>query len=766
MNKLSKLSINHPVIVIIIFLILTIFFALEIPDIEVDSSLKGLIPGNMTSRINLNKIESIFGGTDAVMIILESDNILNKETLKRAHYFSNELENWEEIDSVNTPFTIQEISGKEGTLNIEDAINQIPETKQELANLKEKIKNNELIYGNIISEDFKAMALVGFLKEDIDDNLIFTKVNNLIKSYSGKEKLSLAGMPIIRAEVSKNTQNDMRKLMPLALLIMLIFLYLCFRQLRGVILPFLVVLMSIIISMGLIAVLDWKIYLITVILPMSLIAIANDYGIHIIANYQEEKKIDYRASERSLIKKVISSMGAPIITAGITTIAGMLCLSSHIMIPARELGFLAAAGIAFALVASITFIPAVMVILPAAKKYGSEHKIKESGLEKILNSIAANVSKRPEIIVIVFSLTIIVVSLGIFNLKVDTNPVNYFKERSQVVKSTEAANNYFGGVNTISVMAEGDMTDPMTMKKISDFEQKLKGHKNIGEVNAISKIIRKFNKELHNGEEKYNIIPQNENALPQYYMLYESSGDLKKLLDFDRKHALLTAKIPTNSTQDIKEIVNYIRQEINSVSDSPLKLVGGFGDLQSELSDAVVKGQLISLLTAVIVVGIIIMILFQSLTAGFLSVIPLIMAILILFSLMGIFNIELNIATALLSSVMVGVGVDYTIHFLWRYKEEKKIYNSKIAVKRTIKTTGRGIIFNALSVVVGFSALMFSDFLPVKFFGFLVVVSIAACLSGALIFLPAVCIIFEPKFLESKKESFNCKEFELEEESA
>jgi hypothetical protein len=765
-NKLSKFSINHPVIVIIIFLILTIFFALEIPDIEVDSSLKGLIPDNMTSRINLDKIEAIFGGTDAVMIILESDNILNKETLKRAHYFSNELENWEEIDSVNTPFTIQEISGKEGTLNIEDAINQIPETKKELANLEEKIKNNELIYGNIISDDFKAMALVGFLKEDIDDNLILAKVNNLIKTYSGKEKISLAGMPIIRAEVSKNTQNDMRKLMPFALLIMLIFLYLCFRQLRGVILPFLVVLMSIIISMGLIAVLDWKIYLITVILPMSLIAIANDYGIHIIAHYQEEKKIDYRASERSLIKRVISSMGAPIITAGITTIAGMLCLSSHIMIPARELGFLAAAGIAFALLASITFIPAVMVILPAAKKYDSKHKIKESGLEKILNSIAAYVSKSPEIIVIVFSLTIIVVSLGIFNLKVDTNPVNYFKERSEVVKSTEAANNYFGGANTISVMAEGDMTDPMTMKKISDFEQKLKGHKNIGEVNAISKIIRKFNKELHNGEEKYNIIPQNKNALPQYYMLYESSGDLKKLLDFDRKHALLTAKIPTNSTQDIKEIVNYIRQEINSVSDSPLKLVGGFGDLQSELSDAVVKGQLISLLTAVIVVGIIIMILFQSLTAGFLSVIPLIMAILILFSLMGIFNIELNIATALLSSVMVGVGVDYTIHFLWRYREEKKIYNSKIAVKRTIKTTGRGIIFNALSVVVGFSALMFSDFLPVKFFGFLVVVSIAACLLGALIFLPAVCIIFEPKFLESKKESYNCKEFELEEESA
>jgi len=102
-----------------------------------------------------------------------------------------------------------------------------------------------------------------------------------------------------------------------------------------------------------------------------------------------------------------------------------------------------------------------------------------------------------------------------------------------------------------------------------------------------------------------------------------------------------------------------------------------------------------------------------------------------------------------LSSIMIGVGIDYTIHFLWRYKGELAAGLSyEDAVKKTLTTTGRGIVFNALSVIIGFAALLVSNFLPVKFFGFLVVVSIGACLIGALILIPALCIVIKPKFLE------------------
>jgi len=180
-------------------------------------------------------------------------------------------------------------------------------------------------------------------------------------------------------------------------------------------------------------------------------------------------------------------------------------------------------------------------------------------------------------------------------------------------------------------------------------------------------------------------------------------------------------------------------------------LIGGFGSILSELAHKIVNGQFLSLGLAIFVVGILLMILFRSVTAGLISAIPLALSIITLFGLMGIFRIELNVATALLSSIMIGVGVDYTIHFLWRFREERQnSLDPQDAAKKTLTTTGRGIVFNALSVIIGFVVLLTSSFMPVRFFGFLVVVSISSCLIGALILIPALCIVIKPKFLEPK----------------
>ena len=142
------------------------------------------------------------------------------------------------------------------------------------------------------------------------------------------------------------------------------------------------------------------------------------------------------------------------------------------------------------------------------------------------------------------------------------------------------------------------------------------------------------------------------------------------------------------------------------------------------------------------------MLLFKSFTAGFYAAVPLVTALVSLFSLMGFLNIKLDMITTMLSSIMIGVGVDYTIHFLWRYREERRNLDQEEALLETLTTSGRGITFNALSVIVGFSVLFVSGFLPVKFFAFLVTVSIATCLIGALLILPALVLVFEPEFLE------------------
>ena len=185
--------------------------------------------------------------------------------------------------------------------------------------------------------------------------------------------------------------------------------------------------------------------------------------------------------------------------------------------------------------------------------------------------------------------------------------------------------------------------------------------------------------------------------------------------------------------------------------DPDVKFIAGPSLTKIELADMVIKGQIKSLLLAMVVVFVLLALIFRSFNAGLLSVLPLSVAILVLFGLMGFFGITLDIATALISSVMIGVGIDYTIHFLWRFKKERsKGIDHKEAAFITLTTTGRGIIINALSVIIGFLALTLSSFEPLKFFGVLVVISISTCLICALVLIPSIVVLIKPRFLESK----------------
>lgn len=749
LGKIFDFSIRFPKIVIIIFLLITTFFAFQIPGIEIDTSLKNQLPNNIPSRLKMNKIEEIFGGTEIIIVSLKTDDILDQSTLRRTKKISDSLEDLTEIKELKSLFTMQDIKGKNNRLVFEDIINEIPQTFQEKEELRSRIKANDFVYGNIVSRDFKAVAIVGVLQENFSDQVLLTKINKIIKQVPGEEEVQVAGMPAIRAKITNNIRHDIKRFMPIGLLIGLIFLYLCFRQLRGVFLPFIVVVMSIIVSVGLISLFNWKIQPVTIILPVALMAITNDYGIHIMACYQEKNRSEDTIDKKELSRQVVKSLKYPIIASGLTTVIGLLCLLAHIIVPARQLGVLAAAGIVFAILASIIFMPAVLSLLSKPRQTkGNEGNKEVYLLEKLLFKVADFVMGRPKQIIVVFILIIIIISGGINKLKVDTNPVNYFNKEAKIVKSTTTINKYFGGANTISVVAKGDIESPVIMKKIDNLERRLKEYDYIEEVTTVSRVLRKINQELHNGDSNFNKVPDTESAIGQYLMLYTTFNDLSRLVDFNRKHTLVTARVTTNSSTKIAQIVGSIKESIGQKKDSPFIFVGGLGDLLAKLVSSVVQGQIISLFLSVVIVALIIMFLFRSFSAGLMSILPLILAIVSLFGLMGYLNIELNMITALSSSIMIGLGVDYTIHFLWRYREQKQDKDTKAAVKSTLTKAGRGIIFNALSVIIGFMVLLISNFLPVKFFGFLAIVSITGCLLGALVVLPALCIIFEPKFLE------------------
>jgi len=760
METASNIIIKFRWPIIIAFIAITVIFAVQIPKAEMDPDMINQLPADMAARISTDRIEELFGGTNMVMILIKTDDVLNTETLKRVRALSKQMKRIAGVDQVLSLFELKHIRGEDGAMIVDPAVKRIPKTGEQTEILRKEIMDNDIVYGSVVSKDFTITSIIAVVAADVSDEYIVDAIEKLIIENPGKEETVMGGVPFNRLNVTISTKSDLARLLPIGLLIMLVFLFFCFKQLRGVLLPFFVVIMAILLSMGLIPLLGWKISVISIILPVFLIAVANDYGIHMIAKYQEDNVPGSSYSKKELARRMFRSLGKPVLLTGLTTITGMLCLQGHVMIGARQLSILASAGIVFALGASLLFIPAVVSLLPRPKPV----ILPESGngkkpmLERLLAFFGSFVSRRPKTVIVGLLIFTLAASVGIFFITVDADPVKYFSKDHPVVRATDMINGNLGGVFNLSVAIEGDIKDPRIMKKIDFLETEIGKMAEVGNTTSIARIIRQMSRALNDqDEEGYDRIPGSRNAIAQYFELYSMSGDpedFEKMIDFPYEHALISARLNTTSSPEMSRVVKQVNELVKD--DEDVKYMGGTVMLFTELSRRVVEGQLISLSMAVVAVAILLMIIFRSVAAGLMSAIPIALSLIILFGLMGLMGIELGMVTALLSSIVIGVGVDYTIHFLWRYREERqKGLDSVTAVKKTLTTTGRGIVFNAFSVIIGFIVMFISNFMPVKFFGFLIVVSIFACLIGGLLLIPALCIVLKPKFLEPEINRIN-----------
>jgi len=740
-------------LIIIGFLGISLFFGLQIRNAEIDTDLTNMMPSNMPSRINTDSIEQMFGGLDLAMIIFECDDVINKSTLQRVKDISVKINRLKGVDQVISLFDLKNIKGEYGAMIVDPAVKKIPQENTEIEILRKEIVENELVYGIVISEDFQYTAIIASILDEVDDDFIVTALYDIVESTPGDETIIYGGMPFTRIEIDKSTKKDLFYLLPIGLLIMIVFLFFSFKQWRGVILPFSVVIMSIMVGMGCIPLFGWEMNMTTILLPVMLIAIANDYGIHLIARFQEDNREGNTHTPARLAKMMFLALGRPVVLTGLTTMAGMLCLLGHAMIPAKQLGILSSIGIIYALAASLLFIPAVTSLLkkPAPVIFLDEQK--SSWLEIMLGKTARLISLMPGRLILFGIMFIVLSGSGILLLNIDANPENYFNSKHPVKISANVMNEEFGGSQNISMVIEGDIKAPDVMNRIDSYDKKIKEINGVGNTTSIAAVVRKMSKAINDpGEDFYDSIPDSRNAIAQYFMLYNMNGDpedFERLVDFDYQNTQVICRINNSNTSVVNKVINEMN--IITEGDNSIILKGGYASIFSDFARLVVNGQFFSLFLSIAVVSIMLMILFRSIIAGLISAIPISISMLVLFGSMGYFGINLNVATAMLSSIMIGVGIDYTIHYLWRFRSEiKKGKNEIDAISISLKTTGRGITINAFSVIVGFSILMVSGFKPVQFYGFLVVVTILSCLIGAIVLIPAICMMLKPKFLGYK----------------
>ncbi|HBY02357.1 MAG TPA: hypothetical protein DEG92_07465 [Rikenellaceae bacterium] len=740
-------------VIIIATVLLTAASLIPLLTIKVNPDLESYLPDKMQSKMNNDRIGEVFGTSEPVILIFETDDILNSSTLERIDKLTNEFGKMSEFASVISLYTTKDIRSENGSMIVNPVVKAIPQTLEKKEILRGEIKKNDIAYKLLVSEDFKYTLLLLNSNKSIKDKQLIELIYKKLDEFPGNEKVYLNGQPYLRSEANDKISRDIMILLPIGLLIMLLFFWVSFRELKGVLLPFSVVLISIIVSMALIPLFGWELSIIGILIPIMMLAIANNYGVHFIARYQELNALDPDISMKEIVTEAIAYLKKPVLLCGLTTIVGILGLIVHILLPASQMGVVSSIGIAIALVLSLTFIPAVLSVMKKGKVHFDIEGENKSKIAHVLDVAGNYATKYPGRIILFFFVFIVITLAGLFNFKAASDFNNILPQKHSYNQSINITNNAFGGSKIINIMFEGDIKDPVILNKMLKYEEELEKIAGVGSVTSIATLIRKMSTALNDSSDLgYNSIPETRDGVAQYIELYSMNGDpsdFENFVDFDYTKAIMSIQCNYEKLSEAELILSKIKE---LTKDDPGTVIGGYSLVEKEMSEAVVTGQYYSLIFAFFAIMILLALIFRSAAAGLIGSIPLLYSVFCTFGLMGWLGIELNIITALLSSISIGLGVDFTIHIFWRVRSELSLGVSYAAAFQTaIRTTGRGITINAVSVMLGFSVLSLSAFPLIKSFALLIILSLMFCLFSALMLIPAICIIFKPRFLNKKQ---------------
>ncbi len=758
---MTDFIIRYRWVIISVSVALAVGLGLLIPSSETDPDIRNYIPRNMDSRVTNDSIEQEFGVQDMIMVLFTDTTILKPGDLRQVREIDRAFSRMEGIGTVNSVFTARKIEGRDGMMVVDPLIERIPETAGGMETLRQDILTSRFARDIVVSSDMTAAAITGTINSNVSEYETLGRVDSVIAASQGDARILTGGLPYIRQFITSDVNHDALILIPVALIIMLTVLKLSLGNWRSVFIPFTVVILSTVVTMGMIPLLGWKFSIIMCLAPIILISVANNYGIYLVSRHQELSRTDVPLTRKETVRAITGSLNMPILFSGLTTIAGLLGLLTHSIIPARQVGILAAAGVSLALAMSLLLIPALIYMQHTPGRKPRPPKSDRNDLINLaLAWISSLVIKRPGRVILVSFVLTLLLGTGVIFLKIDTNQENFFPRKHPVREAAQIINSKFGGSQTISVMISGNIKDPVLMKRIDDLTHHLESSEGVGSVFSISDVVREMSKALYEPtEEGYDMIPSSGEAIAQMFELYNMSGnpdDFRQLMNFEntKAHLLVRLSLPDNKT------VRHLRDDIKRfTADFPARVTsGGYAFIMNDFAQKIINGQVSSLVFALLIVLILLAIIFRSVKGGLTGSVPLAASILIQFGVMGLTGVAIDAATALLSSIMIGVGVDFTIQFLWRYKIElSKGVTHAEAVAATYRTTGRSIVINGMSVMAGFSATFLSGFLSIRFFGYLTLLAIGSCLLYAIIVMPAFMLYFKPSFIEADQKTNNNK---------
>jgi len=567
MRKVAQWVVKFRVPLLIVIIIITLFFAYQIKNIKINSDWSTYLKKDDPIIELFHYVGEKFNGNVTAAIAIETKNVFSYEVLKDIADMTEKLKSIQGINSVTSLADIIDIRSVEGILEVRKLIDteSIPENKEKLDSLKQYVLSRDMYNGRIVSSDSKVTIIICVINPGTDEEKLSGEIKKICDDYKNKYKIYYAGIPMQMLELSEIVKKDLIRLVPFAIIVLILMLYLNFGDFKSVSLPLISVVISTVWCIGFMVLVGVEFSIISNVLPVVLITVGSAYGVHLVAHFRELKK-EIRDREK-LVIETVTHVGIPIFLAALTTLIGFLSFIGSYVTIVTEFGIFSAIGVFIALVISIVFIP-ILLYYMSRKKF-IEKSLFDKPLEKFLLQIKALVLRHNKWIV-AFALAIIIISIiGLPLLRRDSNIMKYFKENTDIRIAERVMKKYFGGSYTIQVLVRGDMKHPAVLKKMIEVEKYLNSIENVSKAQSAADYICEMNRVM-NG---HYTIPETKQGVSNLYFFIENEPIISQMVTSDFKEGLIQARIYTLDTKKIIQLVDSVDKYINSEINSRLTYV-------------------------------------------------------------------------------------------------------------------------------------------------------------------------------------------------
>jgi predicted RND superfamily exporter protein len=738
-------------------IVITAVLAFFIKDLEVDPDVFNYLPDDDPKASLFKEVGINYGGNYIGIIGIESDNIFNTSTLSLVRDITDSVRFTDGVGTVTSLTNVIDIKGTDWGIEIGKLIDEydIPDEEEELLKLKDYTLSDDMYRGTLVSEDATFTAIMFRINEGNDKIAVAGEIRDRIESMDIPEKIYFGGMPFAIESLGEIIMNDLLFLGPLTALVIILLLFMGFRSWRGGILPLLTVAVSIAWTVGLMGLTGVRISIISDVIPVILLAVGSAYTIHVFNRIREEDG----SHTLNKTENALNYIRTPVFLTAITTMAGFVSfIFGAYLTMISSFGIFTAAGVLFAMVLSLTFAPSLLSFFPQEKN-GQGAKPRKF-LESPLAALAGIITTHPKRMLSAWAPVVLIGVAGIFLIERKVDVIDYFKRSDPTYVAEKVFRDKFGGSMPVYVVVKGDIQSPEVLRRMDDISEYMKGSPAIVHTQSLVELIEKMNELMKDGKR----IPDSKLKVQQLWFLLEGQDVMEQLVNFEKDEALINATFNTGDVDTMKEFTGefqeYIDRNKPSKGYNPARVppdslsiaFTGLPSLYLKIDKSLINSQLQSLIYALALVFLMVSVILRSIRLGLYTMGPIMITLIMLFGIMGIVSIPLDIATVLVGSVSIGIGIDYAIHMITHFNSERrKGKDVNEAIRLAIGISGRSISINVLSVALGFLVLVFSNLVPLQRFGLLVAITMFTSGAAAITFLPSLLILGEK--LRTKRKS-------------